>query len=266
VPLYCPWCVSLLVPVVRLVFCLLHICTCTTELYSSTVQKERADTNERTNERTNEPRTKFHLIERIILTVSSHAMTLSVGLLTVLRPVGRTAGRAFATSKANGGSFAGIPRSAEPPSKSTLFAQPSTESAPTKTNPAATAFGLDESPSSSNHFNSFSESSFAPETPRVDVPPKPTVKSRSMLSSPCVNPAILPRLSLCQFSSMHSSLFFSTAQPNASCATQGNLNEFKPKICIIGVGGAGGNAGNLRANMKTPTIKKCPSFFSYALL
>jgi hypothetical protein len=65
---------------------------------------------------------------------------------------------------------------------------------------------------------------------------------------------------------MHSSLFFSTAQPNASCATQGNLNEFKPKICIIGVGGAGGNAGNLRANMKTPTIKKCPSFFSYALL
>ena len=56
-PFVCPWS--------ALCVCLLHIRTCTTELYSSTVQKERADTNERTNERTNEPRTKFHLIERI---------------------------------------------------------------------------------------------------------------------------------------------------------------------------------------------------------
>jgi len=43
-PFLCPWS--------ALCVCLLHIRTCTTELYSSTVQKERADTNERTNERT----------------------------------------------------------------------------------------------------------------------------------------------------------------------------------------------------------------------
>jgi len=40
--------VTLFVPVVRF----LIYSTYTTELYSSTVQKERADTNERTNERT----------------------------------------------------------------------------------------------------------------------------------------------------------------------------------------------------------------------
>jgi hypothetical protein len=43
-PLQCPWCVPLPVPVVRF----LIYSTYTTELYSSTVQKERADTNERT--------------------------------------------------------------------------------------------------------------------------------------------------------------------------------------------------------------------------
>ena len=43
-PLQCLWCVPLPVPVVRF----LIYSTCTTELYISTVQKERADTNERT--------------------------------------------------------------------------------------------------------------------------------------------------------------------------------------------------------------------------
>jgi hypothetical protein len=47
-PFFCPCSAFYLVP----------YCTCTTELYSSTVQKEGADTNEQTNE----PRTKFHLI------------------------------------------------------------------------------------------------------------------------------------------------------------------------------------------------------------
>ena len=59
-PFLCPWS--------ALCFCLLHMYNKFVLLYGTVVQYEkRADTNERTNE----PRTKFHLIERIILSHNS---------------------------------------------------------------------------------------------------------------------------------------------------------------------------------------------------
>jgi len=139
----------------------------------------------------------------------SRAMTLSCCLLTVLRPVGRTAGRAF-TSKANGGSFPSVSRSAETPSKATTFAQPSTESAPNKTNPAPTTFGLDAPPSPSKQFSSFSESNFTQETLNVDVPSKRMVISKSMLSAVSFISALMTRLSLCQCARACAVLVFST--------------------------------------------------------
>jgi len=64
----CPWMSTHLVPVVRVPSCsrgppcVVVYCTCTTNLYYSTVGTKKGRTL------TNEPRTKFHLIERIATT------------------------------------------------------------------------------------------------------------------------------------------------------------------------------------------------------